>query len=138
VSGPPGTRVSLTSVAVESKTGGGHISGNSTSRPHIEWLLPSCYPPKPVTKLLSPQTSNEDLSEDLQISIKPRLFSTSSTRTIGAMAFHQFETSDMSVRDSDFQVTPPDEMSHLWKDDSEQGFWPEIVEGHHTGGCICW
>ncbi len=44
----------------------------------------------------------------------------------------------MSVRDSDFQVTPPDEMSHLWTDDSEQGFWPEIMEGHHTGGCFCW
>jgi hypothetical protein len=130
VSGPPGTRIAQTRVAVESKSEEDHTSKNSTSRHPIKWVLP--------TKLLSPQTSNEDMSEDIQIDINLQSVSTSSPRTLEAMAFQKFETSDMAIRDADFQVTPPDEMSHLWKDDIEQGFWPEIVDGRHTSGCICW
>jgi hypothetical protein len=29
-------------------------------------------------------------------------------------------------------------MRHQWKDETEQGFWPEIVDGQHCAGCICW
>jgi hypothetical protein len=118
-------------VTVENKAEEGSTSKASTSHNPIEWLLGS-------VQMLTLQTSNEDVSEEIQISIKPQSASTSSPRTLEAPAFKKYETSDMAVRESDFQVIPPDEMRHLWKDDTEQGFWPEVVDGQHCSGCICW
>jgi hypothetical protein len=42
------------------------------------------------------------MSEEIKISIQPQSASTSSPRTLEAMAFQKYETSDMAVRDSDF------------------------------------
>jgi hypothetical protein len=48
----------------------------------------------------------------------------------------KYVTSDMAVKDSDFKMIPPDELRHQWKDETEQGFWPETVDGQHCAGCI--
>jgi hypothetical protein len=86
VSGLPGTRVAQTSMAVERKSEVDYTRKNSTSRPLIKWVLPTC-PLKGPAKLLSPQTRNEDMSKDIQINFNPQSFSTSSPRTLEAMAF---------------------------------------------------
>jgi hypothetical protein len=130
VPGPSGSRIAQMNVAVENKAGEGTTSKASTSHTPLKWLQGGI-------QMQTPQTSNENVSEEIQIGIKPQSASTSSPRTLEALA-RKYETSDMAVKESDFQVIPPDDMRHLWKDDTKQGFWPEIRDGQHCSGCICW
>jgi hypothetical protein len=71
----------------------------------VKWLLGGLKKP-------TPQTSGEDASEEIHLSIKPQVASTSSPRALEALAFMKYETSDMAVKDSDFTMIPPDELRH--------------------------
>jgi hypothetical protein len=95
VPGPSGSRIAQMNVAVENKAEEGPTSKASTLHNPIEWLLGSI-------QMQTPQTSNEDVSEEIHLSIKPKSASASSPQTLEALAFKEYETSDMAVRDSDF------------------------------------
>jgi hypothetical protein len=84
------------------------------------------------------QTSGEDASEEMHLSVEPQSASMSSLRTLEEVAFMDFGTSDMAVKDLDVENTPEDELRHQWKDETEQGFWPEVMECQRCEGCICW
>jgi hypothetical protein len=103
----------------------------STPPTKVEWVLGKlCMP--------TTQTSGEDASEEMHLNMETQSASTSSPRIREALAFIDFETSDMATKDPDVKKIPEDELRHQWKDKTGQGFWPEVMECQRCKGCICW
>jgi hypothetical protein len=131
VPGPPGPRTAKVTITVENQAGVDTPNKMSTPHTKVKWLLGDVRVP-------TTQISGEDASEEMHLSVEPQSASTSSPRTLEALAFMDFETSDMAVKDPDVKKILEDELRHQWKDETEQGFWPEIMECQQSEGCICW
>jgi hypothetical protein len=92
-------------IAVEDQAG--VDTPNKMSAPHTKVRLLLGDVRVPTT-----QTSGEDASEEMHLSVEPQSASTSSLRTLEALAFMDFETSDMAVKDPDVKMIPQDELRH--------------------------
>jgi hypothetical protein len=115
VQGHSSSRTAQVTIAVEDQAGVDTPNKLSTPHTKMEWLLGN-------ERMPTTQTSGEDASEEMNLSVEPQAASTSSPRSLEALAFMDFETSDMAVKDPDVEKIPEDELRHQWKDETEQGF----------------